>query len=99
MPNLKTLNFSSNQVSSISPLLALTNLEVLRFSGNNVSNIAALSGHTAITELDMSDNPLDSLTTLSTLTGLKTLTPPVLRPGGLGPGDAPVHDLAEQPFD
>ena len=87
MPNLRVLDFTETNVSSLSPILALTELEVLWLRNTKVTNISALSGHTSITELELSGNDIEDYSPLLSLTGLGTL---ILSDAGLEDSDLEI---------
>ncbi|MCX8093267.1 MAG: leucine-rich repeat domain-containing protein, partial [Candidatus Goldbacteria bacterium] len=73
----RQLNLSSNNISDINPLSALSNLHELLLASNNISDISPLSGLSNLLGLNLSSNDISDITALVTNCNA----------GGLGLGD------------
>ncbi|MFU9922135.1 leucine-rich repeat domain-containing protein [Fannyhessea vaginae] len=71
--SLKTLDFSGNQVSDLTPLEGLDSLTKLVFDGNKVSDLSPLENLKSLENLLFSDNQVSDLTPLENLKSLKEL--------------------------
>ncbi len=68
------MEFSSNEISDLSPLLGLTQLIGLVISGDKISDLSPLSGLTQLTGLSISGTSISDTSPLSGLTQVTGLT-------------------------
>lgn len=72
--NLKNLNLSGNNITSLEPLSNLTNLLTLYLSSNDISDISALGNIKSLKCLYLDDNNISNIDALSNLTNLTDLS-------------------------
>jgi len=74
LEKLQELDFSSNDVSDISPLSTMARLKELNFAQNRVSDITPLANLSYLQSLTISDNQISDISILTDLTHLRELT-------------------------
>ena len=74
MKELRLLDISSNQISEIKGLEALTNLQQLDISRNQISEIKGLEALTNLQQLDISRNQISEIKGLEALNNLQILS-------------------------